>query len=311
VPSIRHDGGRIPEQTNSGMQLRTRWLDLSEGSPRRSRNPTLDAALPRARYARQVELLGQGRMAEVFAYGAGRVIKLDRPEWNGVAPFEAEVITLLARAGLPVARAHGLVTIDGRSGVVLDRVDGRPLLAELLECDHARVEQLANRFVALQRSFSAASIDGLPDLMTRLRDELGRSGLPEPEIAELGSLAARLDDGGRGVCHFDFHPLNVLVGAQGWVVVDWVGVAAGPPAADLARTLVLWGRQRTPPIPEFLRQVRRRSLAELGVAVSTCDQWIRVVAGARLAEGFEGDEAEWLRAVAEGALHPLTDSQPP
>ena len=241
-------------------------------------------------------------MAEVFAYGDGRVVKLDRPEWNGVASFEAEVIALLAGAGLPVARAHGLVNIDGRSGMVLDRVDGRPLLAELLECDHARVRKLADRFAVLQCSFNAASIDGLRDLMARLQDELPRSGLPEVLAAELAELATRLDDGQRGVCHFDFHPLNVLVGTQGWVVIDWVGVAAGPPAADLARTLVLWGRRHTPPIPEFLRQVRQRGLAEHGVTEATCDQWIRVVAGARLVEGFAGEDADWLRAVAEGHL---------
>jgi hypothetical protein len=30
--------------------------------------------------------------------------------------------------------------------------------------------------------------------------------------------------------------------------------------------------------------------------------WIRVIAWGRLAEGFEGDYAEWLRALATGAI---------
>ena len=30
--------------------------------------------------------------------------------------------------------------------------------------------------------------------------------------------------------------------------------------------------------------------------------WVRVVAGARLAEGFAGAPARWLREVAEGAV---------
>jgi hypothetical protein len=33
-----------------------------------------------------------------------------------------------------------------------------------------------------------------------------------------------------------------------------------------------------------------------------CDAWVRVVAGARLAEGFGGAYADWLRAVAAGAI---------
>ena len=51
-----------------------------------------------------MELLAEGRTAEVFAYGEGRVLKLDRPDWNGLSAFEATVLAALADAGLPVAR---------------------------------------------------------------------------------------------------------------------------------------------------------------------------------------------------------------
>ena len=80
-----------------------------------------------------MELLAEGRTAEVYAYGEGRVLKLDRPEWNGLSTFEATVLGALADAGLPVARQCGTVTVDGRSGVLLDRVDGPPLLQVLAE----------------------------------------------------------------------------------------------------------------------------------------------------------------------------------
>ena len=75
-----------------------------------------------------MELLAEGRTAEVFAYGEGRVLKLDRPDWNGLSVFEATVLEELADAGIAVARPHGTVTVDGRSGVVLSRVDGPSLL---------------------------------------------------------------------------------------------------------------------------------------------------------------------------------------
>jgi aminoglycoside phosphotransferase (APT) family kinase protein len=84
------------------------------------------------------------------------------------------------------------------------------------------------------------------------------------------------------------------------VVIDWLTVASGPPIADLARTLVLWGQQTDPPVVRFLHEVRRLGLAHQGVDDTTCDAWIRVVAGARMAEGFVGAEAVWLRRVAEG-----------
>jgi hypothetical protein len=253
-----------------------------------------------------MELLAQGRLAEVFAYGEGRVVKLDRPDWSGVSAFEADVLLRLADAGLPVARSHGVVTIDERCGVILDRVEGRSLLWELMDSPIDAVDPLAKRFAALQRSIGRTTIGGSPDLVGRLRGELEQGGLSGGLSAglsrELIGVLADLDDGQRGVCHFDFHPDNVLVSPHEWVVIDWLTVASGPPVADLARTLLIWGQRSDPPILEFMRRVRRHGLAHLEVDDDVCDAWVGVEAGARLAEGFDADYSGWLRRVAEGTV---------
>ena len=93
----------------------------------------------------------------------------------------------------------------------------------------------------------------------------------------------------------------MLVGPDGWVVIDWLTVASGPSAADLARTLVLWGRRTTGPVGRFLRAVRREGRARRGLDEDALDAWVRVVAAARVAEGFDGEEGAWLRRVAGGA----------
>jgi Ser/Thr protein kinase RdoA (MazF antagonist) len=248
-----------------------------------------------------VELLAEGRTAEVFAYGEGRVLKLDRPDWNGLSVFEATVLVDLAEAGLPVARSHGTVTVDGRHGVVLDRVEGPSLLQVVSAAGPEEVDRLAARFAALQLHCNEVTVGALPDLVPRLGNEIEAS-VPEGALrAELLALLAAHDDGGRGVCHFDFHPSNVLVGSGGWVVIDWLTVAAGPSAADLARTLVLWGQRSTGSLGRFLRAVRREGLARRGLGDDTLDAWVRVTAAARVAEGFEGEERAWLLRVAGGA----------
>jgi hypothetical protein len=200
-----------------------------------------------------------------------------------------------------VARAHGTVTVDGRSGVILDRVEGPSLLEVLSASGPEEIDRLASRFVALQLECNATTVGGLPDLVPRLAAEIEAS-VPDAALrAELLSLLAAQDDGGRGVCHFDFHPSNVLIGPDGWVVIDWLTVAAGPPAADLARTLVLWGQRSTGPRERFLHAVRREGLDRRGLDDGALDAWVRVTAAARVAEGFVGAERAWLLRVAGGS----------
>ena len=96
-------------------------------------------------------------------------------------------------------------------------------------------------------------------------------------------------------------PPTCWSGPTGWVVIDWLTVAAGPSAADLARTLVLWGQRSTGPLGDFLRAVRREGRGRAGLDDDVLDAWVRVVAAARVAEGFEGAERAWLLRVAGGA----------
>jgi Ser/Thr protein kinase RdoA (MazF antagonist) len=245
-----------------------------------------------------VELLAEGRMAEVYALDEDTVLKLDRPEWSGVSEFELEVINRVVAAGLPAARAHGMMTVDGRRGVVLDRVHGRSLQAELTDASNERIDHWAAQFAHLQRRINHTTVEGLPDLVTRLGAEIAQSGLAPDLTARLGAL----DNGHRGICHFDFHPNNVMVDADGhWVVIDWLTAASGPGLADRARTLVLRGQVEDGPLAAFMRRV----LAESGAATDALDGWVRIVAAARLAEGFEGDYAVWLQTVTADGVTAL------
>jgi Ser/Thr protein kinase RdoA (MazF antagonist) len=44
---------------------------------------------------------------------------------------------------------------------------------------------------------------------------------------------------GDGIVHLDLHPLNVIMGAAGPVVIDWTNGRRGDPATDIALTWVL------------------------------------------------------------------------
>lgn len=56
---------------------------------------------------------------------------------------------------------------------------------------------------------------------------------------------------GEALCHGDFHPRNVIVDGDELTIIDWVDASSGPPAADLARSAIIFlgSRSATSPVP--------------------------------------------------------------
>jgi len=249
-----------------------------------------------------VELLASGRTAEVFVWAAGRVLKLDRLEWNGLSEMEAAALAMVAEAGVRAPRAYELVEVGDRRGLVMDRIEG-PILADVIS-RASDLESLAVLWTEMQTSLHARTVEGLPNLVDGLANAILASGLAPSLVAELLGRLDDLDDGRRALCHFDLHPGNVIVSRTGWVVIDWTTASAGPPDADFARTLVLDPPGARSSRERFMSAVRRLGIRARGGDPSRVDAWIRVIAAARLAEGFEGAHADNLAALARGARRP-------
>ena len=246
-----------------------------------------------------MELIGRGRMAEVFALDDEAVVKVDRPEFNGVAVYEATIMREVVRSGLPVPDVIATTVVDGRHGLVLRRLRG-PALAEVVRLSPS-VEPLAEAFVELQIALHRAVASSAPLLVARLTNEIERSGLPHRTRSELSRYVTEAG-GDVGLCHFDFHPDNVIVTDTGWKVIDWVAAATGPTTADFARTILLRADATDKATMSFITHVRRYGSQRRGIAADELGMWLRVVAAARLAEGFGGSYASWLAAIARHGI---------
>lgn len=149
------------------------------------------------------------------------------------------------------------------------------------------------------RPLQAVALADLPDLVPRLHDEIGRSGLPGELCRRLRDRLEALSSGSPSrTCHFDLHPDNIIVSARGWVVIDWLTATNGPPIADLARTLLLRANTADPVMAAFIAAVQRTACDRRGFDPDTLTTWTPVLAGARLAEGFTGPYADWLSGLA-------------
>src|SRR5438552_4389764 len=80
----------------------------------------------------ELKKVAEGREAEMFEWGEGKVLRLLRPSFNpAILDAEVRALELAHRNGLPVPRPGERASNGGRSGVVLERIDGTDLLTEL------------------------------------------------------------------------------------------------------------------------------------------------------------------------------------
>jgi hypothetical protein len=74
-------------------------------------------------------LLGQGRTADIYAWGENQALKLYHPGWPAaMIEAEAHISRQVAQTGLPVPAVGEVLTVDGRTGIVFSRVSVRFLM---------------------------------------------------------------------------------------------------------------------------------------------------------------------------------------
>jgi aminoglycoside phosphotransferase (APT) family kinase protein len=252
--------------------------------------------------------LAQGRTAEIFAWGDARVVKLfreDIPESAVMREFEAT--RLVHQAGLPVPSAEAVVEVDGRRGIVFERVEGPTMLCTLASRPWT-LAQSAHLLAELHVSMHRLTAAGLPPLKERLaRNIHAAQRLPDDAMQAALRLLDQLPDG-NSLCHGDFHPDNVLMSSRGPIIIDWPNATQGNPFADVARTSLMFRYGAMPPGTSsrwlieaarrlFHRYYLKRYLKLRRASRQEIEAWQLPVAAARLNERIPGEERQLLALI--------------
>ena len=207
-------------------------------------------------------MIAQGREAEIFAWTDGAVLKLFRSAGYG-HELEAAALETLGTATAPAPRLLDRVEVDGRPGLVIERVDGRDMLT-LLEKAPWRLVAYARRLAEAHVAVHAvAGPAGLPRLEEVMVARIEAAEMP----AHLRSFAlehAGVLPSGDRLCHGDLHPGNVLVTRDDVSVIDWPVASRGHPDADFARSALLMSIGDPPPGSRLMRalvKVGRRTFS--------------------------------------------------
>src|SRR5258708_18731917 len=156
-------------------------------------------------------LLASGNVAEVHAWRDGQVLKLYKPApWAKRAAFREAANQAAAEAmGLPVPAMHGVIAQGERWGIIFDRVEGSSFAQRML-ADAALVPGHLEALIDLQLRLQRSAAPFFTGLKQRLASHIRLASQPgsDHKHALLAGLQA-MPDGDR-LCHFDFHPMNVL-----------------------------------------------------------------------------------------------------
>src|SRR5215469_18927523 len=171
-------------------------------------------------------LLGQGRTADIYAWGERHVLKLYHAGWPvAMIEDEARISRLVAQTGLPVPSVGDVLTVEGRIGIVFGRVSG-PTLVEYFSTRPWTILQSVRVFTDLQLAMHAKSVPDLPSQRQFLQRLIGESDVPTSVSREAHQRLDDLSDG-QMLCHGDFHPENVLHTRAGPVTIDWFTATSG------------------------------------------------------------------------------------
>lgn len=247
--------------------------------------------------------IGIGRTAEIYAWQDHQVVKLFHTgfpaEW---VEYEMAKARKISDMDLPTPKLIDLVEIDGRRGLVYERVDG----VSMLKLQNQRpwsLFRMARQLAELQAVIHAQDGTGFPPLRSDqgavIQAAESLPGIPADEVAQ---VLNGLPDG-HALCHFDFHPDQVMITTRGPVILDWATARQGHPLADVARTTILlkigqvpYGGRKMEILINLWRMFYLRTYLaryfELHPHLSRKDlaPWLIPIAIGRLGEGIPGEQ---------------------
>lgn len=256
-----------------------------------------------------------GRTAEIYAWDDGWVLKLFH-DWFSEESVrtEARLARAVQAAGWPVPAVGQVLEIGNRLGLPYQRVDGTSIL-EQVRARPWTLPKFSRLLAELQAEMhDSNTVPGLPSQRGRLENKIRRAeGLsPELRAAALDALAA-MPQGAR-LCHGDFHFDNVLITAQGPVVIDWIDAALGRPLADVARSsVILLGILAPGSGATWVERVMVRWHHRIYLrhyfrlrpgGEEEFRAWRPIVAAARMSEGI-AEIQDWLLSLVQEGLGPV------
>ncbi len=263
------------------------------------------------RLVKQLEIkldhrIGQGNTAEIYDIGSDKILKLFREGLPKAAvDTEYKVSVAVAEILDSVPKVYERVVAQGREGIVYEKLVGNDMLKEMLKgiCKmNHYAKDLAHYHLQIQTSVESE----IPTVKEKLQNDIMRADmLSEEKKQKIFAYMEKLPDG-NSLCHFDFHPGNVMIVQDTPYFLDWMTGCKGDACADVMRTCIMltygedihqpWAARKI--VSLFQHKICRQYIKEyLNISHKAWEQvkqWELPVAAARLQEWISEQEKKKL-----------------
>ena len=183
--------------------------------------------------------IGAGANGKVCQLDAERIIKVYNPITNSPEKImgEKQVARQAFIHDIPSAISFDVVRVGDSLGIIYEMIDAKTLGVTIRE-NPEKLEEYARRMGKLLKKLHSTTFEPgtLPDARNNLHvwaDVAEQSGYYQPEtIAKLRTLIDSIPERNTFI-HGDFHPANIMVSGEEWLLIDMGDASVGHPVIDL------------------------------------------------------------------------------
>ncbi|MDR2833401.1 MAG: phosphotransferase [Streptococcaceae bacterium] len=193
------------------------------------------------------------RSAEIYAWEGNCLLKLFNEGFDQeLISMEELNTTETFNAGVSLVECFGTVSIEGRTGIILSKVEGVTLLGMIFG-DVVPADETTKIAVDLHLKMHQATSDKIINFKDRVRYAINTKAmdfltedLKQEALARLNSLPD-----GNQILHLDCHHDNMMSNGTDHTIIDWTTAATGVPAIELATMNYLFNEaEMIPGLPE-------------------------------------------------------------
>ena len=185
------------------------------------------------------KMIGQGNTAEIFQLKDNKILKLYRKGFSKYAIEREYQNSILAMKSLEcVPKVYGKVCVGDRDGIVFQQIYGTDML-KAMNTTIWKIRSYSKMFTKYHSQVFCPISGDIQSVKEKLRQDIEwEMDLSDEEKKVILKYMEDLPDGDE-LCHFDFHPGNIILSSEGAYFIDWMNACRGDSCADIARTCLL------------------------------------------------------------------------